>query len=113
MLLGGGASLTLEDDSTMTRAPSSPSSVRKPSPDPGELSREAVGCSPGQQPLVGGGPVCGGPGRGALGCGHSQSGEKRVSRFLGAEGIEGQSGSWKKSFVRLLVCLLSATWRGL
>ncbi|XP_026375937.2 tumor necrosis factor receptor superfamily member 8 [Ursus arctos] len=40
MLLGGGASLTLEDDSTMTRAPSSPSSVRKPSPDPGPTSQQ-------------------------------------------------------------------------
>ncbi|XP_045633905.1 tumor necrosis factor receptor superfamily member 8 isoform X4 [Ursus americanus] len=50
MLLGGGASLTLEDDSTMTRAPSSPSSVRKPSPDPGPTS---------QQPCAQGSSDCG------------------------------------------------------
>ncbi|XP_053754924.1 tumor necrosis factor receptor superfamily member 8 isoform X1 [Panthera pardus] len=34
-LLGGGTAITPEDDSKMTGAPGSPSSVRKPSPDPG------------------------------------------------------------------------------
>ncbi|XP_045871450.1 tumor necrosis factor receptor superfamily member 8 isoform X4 [Meles meles] len=48
-LPGGGASLTLEDGSEM-RAPSSPSSVREPSPDPGLVS---------QQPCAQGSSDCG------------------------------------------------------
>ncbi|XP_034527283.1 tumor necrosis factor receptor superfamily member 8 isoform X2 [Ailuropoda melanoleuca] len=46
MLLGGGASLAPEDDSTMMRAPSSPSSVRKPSPDPGPTSQQPCAQGP-------------------------------------------------------------------
>ncbi|XP_027474377.1 tumor necrosis factor receptor superfamily member 8 isoform X3 [Zalophus californianus] len=49
-LPGGGASLTPENDSKMTRAPSSPSSVRKPSPNPGLTS---------QQPCAQGSSDCG------------------------------------------------------
>ncbi|XP_047584171.1 tumor necrosis factor receptor superfamily member 8 isoform X2 [Lutra lutra] len=39
-LPGRGASLTPEDGSEMTRVPSSPSSVREPSPDPGPISQQ-------------------------------------------------------------------------
>ncbi|XP_045331626.1 tumor necrosis factor receptor superfamily member 8 isoform X3 [Leopardus geoffroyi] len=41
-LLGGGTAITPEDDSKMTGAPGSPSSVRKPSPDPGTAERDAT-----------------------------------------------------------------------
>ncbi|XP_032158524.1 tumor necrosis factor receptor superfamily member 8 isoform X3 [Mustela erminea] len=49
-LPGRGASLTLEHGSKMTRAPSSPSLVREPSPGPGQIS---------QQPCAQGSSDCG------------------------------------------------------
>ncbi|XP_044093122.1 tumor necrosis factor receptor superfamily member 8 isoform X3 [Neovison vison] len=49
-LPGRGASLTLEDGSEMTRAPSSPSSAREPGPGPGQIS---------QQPCAQGSSDCG------------------------------------------------------
>lgn len=54
MLLGKGAPLLPEDDAEMTKTPNSSSSAGKLSSDPGNVSREAVGCSPDQQRLIGG-----------------------------------------------------------
>lgn len=61
----------------MTRAPNSPSSMGKPSPDLGNFSREAVSSLPARRGLTGGQPVCG----------LSQCGEKRVSGSLGLKAL--------------------------
>ncbi|XP_040322836.1 tumor necrosis factor receptor superfamily member 8-like [Herpailurus yagouaroundi] len=87
-LLGGGTAITPEDDSKMTGAPGSPSSVRKPSPDPGNFSR-SFGLFP-RATASHWQATCVWPSPGQVGL--SWSREKRVSRSLGAAGFEGQRG---------------------
>ncbi|XP_049474880.1 tumor necrosis factor receptor superfamily member 8 [Panthera uncia] len=84
-LLGGGTAITPEDDSKTTGAPGSPSSVRKPSPDPGNFSR-SFGLFPRATASHWQATCVWHSGQVGL----SWSREKRVSRSLGALGFEGQ-----------------------
>lgn len=87
-LPGRGASLTLEDGSEMTRAPSSPSSAREPGPGPGEFSREAVARFQGSSVSLAGDP-----------CGPVQAGGPGLRSFP-VWGEEGLQASWGSSHGR-------------